>query len=192
MEPTASTDRDLVARLLARDETALREIGDRYSHYLRAIAGGILHDPFDVEEVLNDTLLGAWDSIPPHEPEDLKTYLGKLCRRASIDRLRVNLAGRRGGGIGTLSLDELSECIPDGGDFREDLLTSENLGGLIDAFLRRLPEREQIVFLRRYWYFDSTRDIAERFGIRETRVRVMLFRTRRKLREYLEQGGIVI
>ena len=107
-------DEQIVSLYWLRKESAIRETEKKYDHYLSKIAYNILSDYEDSRESVNDTYLAAWDSMPPHKPAVLSTYLGKITRRISLDRLRRNNAEKRGGGQAALSLDELMECIPDG------------------------------------------------------------------------------
>lgn len=181
-------DADLVARLWNREENALTEIQTLYGTYCRTVALGILHDEADADETVNDTLLAAWNSIPPHRPENLAGYLGKLCRRLSVTRLRQRTADKRGGGEVPLALDELSETVGDCALSDAD----EGLSEALDAFLRTLPETERRVFLCRYFYADSVKDVTARFGFGESKVKMMLLRTREKLRAYLQKEGYFV
>ena len=184
-------DREIVALFEQRDERAIEEAKRKYSRYVRSISEQILHSAEDAEECENDAYLGAWNSIPPHSPADLRTYLGKIVRRVSIDRFRKETADKRGGTEAALSLDELEECIPaTGGNSVESEVEAHYLGQFIDGFLRTLPDNERRLFLRRYWYFDSVKDIAERFGYGESRVKTALFRTREKLKAALVKEGL--
>ena len=173
-------DGQIVALYWARDERALTESAAKYGAYCRAIAGRIVRSPEDAEECVNDTWTGAWNSIPPHRPERLSTYLGKLTRRISLNRLRAQSAEKRGGGEVPLALDELNEAVPDRGSVEEHL-EAETLAGLIDAFLERLPTRERRVFVLRYYHLLPIRAICEQLGFSKSRTESMLFRTRKKL-----------
>lgn len=181
-------DREIVEAFLKRDEDAVRHASEKYGRYCLAVAGRVLSREEDAEECVNDALLAAWNSIPPQKPERLSTYLGKLTRRIAVSRLRAETAGKRGGTEAVLSLEELEESIPDGEDFTE-ALEAEELAGFISAFLRRLPQEERVLFLRRYWYFDSIREIADAAGYRESKVKMKLKRTRDKLALALRQEG---
>ena len=173
----------LVQLFLARSEKALAETKRRYGSGLRALARRILGSPEDAEEVENDVYLEAWRSIPPAEPESLKGYLFVLCRRKALDRLDERLAQKRGGGEAALVLEELEEILPaeDGERWAEALSLREAIG----RFLDDLPERERRVFIKRFWYFLSTAEIARETGLKESHVRVLLHRCRRKLKEQL-------
>ena len=186
-------DREIVSLFERRDERAITEARTKYSRYIRSISRGILHSDEDAEECENDTYLGAWNSIPPHSPADLRTYLGKLARRISIDRFRLETAEKRGGTEEALSLDELEECVPSSpGNPVEDAVLGADLSRILDRFLRTLPDNERRLFLRRYWYFESVKDLSERFGYSESKVKVTLFRTREKLKAALMKEEVYL
>lgn len=184
-------DSTIVGLFFERDERAISETASKYGRYLRAVAYNILRCEGDAEEIVNDTYLGAWNSIPPQRPESLSGYLGKIARQLSIRRLRDKNAGKRGGGEATLAIDELADCVTDGHTI-DDELESAAISRAIDAFLRTLGDTERRVFIRRYFYCDSVRDVAARFGFRESRVKMMLHRTRKKLAVWLTKEGITI
>lgn len=184
-------DSKIVALYWARDEEAIRQTPIKYGRYCYAIAYSILHSREEAEECENDTYLDAWRSMPPHKPQLLSAFLGKITRRISLDKWRRSTAEKRGGGEVSLSLSELTDCISDSKIIDENLQADE-LAKLIDAFLRTLPHAERSVFLCRYWYFDTVADIAKQFGFGQSKVKTMLLRTRRKLKTYLEKEGITI
>lgn len=184
-------DSQIVELYWNRDEAALAETQRKYGQYCYAIASSILQDPGDAEEVVNDAYHGAWNAIPPHRPAMLSTFLGKITRRLALKRLRYRSAERRGGGEVLTALEEYEEWIPDGRRIDEGMEVEE-LAEILNRFLASLPETERRVFLCRYWYFDSIRDIASRFGFTQSKVKVMLMRTRDKLRLRLKKEGIFV
>lgn len=178
-------DEQIVELYFKRDEQALAVTTEKYGSYCYSIAYGILHNEEDSEESVNDTYLSAWNSIPPHKPEILRTFLGKITRRISVDRWRRSTAEKRGGGEMTEVLEELSECISQSGEpVRET--EKKLLNESVNDFVTRLKPDEQRVFLCRYWYAEPVRDIAKRFGFSESKVKTMLLRTRNKLKKHLE------
>ena len=184
-------DSQIVDLYWARDEQAIAETRTKYGPYCYAIAYNILQRREDAEESVNDTYLDAWNAMPPHKPSILSTFLGKITRRISLDRLRHNNAERRGGGHATLSLDELMECIPDGKSI-DDKLQAEELTRYIDSFLRSLPSAQRSVFICRYWFFDPISDIAKQFGYTESKVKATLRRTLAKLKDYLKKEDVFV
>ena len=183
-------DTQIVELYWARKESAIEETEAKYGSYCRSIAGNILQNQDDAEECVNDTWLGAWNSMPPHRPSVLSTFLGKLTRRISIDKWRRTTAKKRGDGQLPLVLAELEDCISDGKSIEEET-EQKLLAEVISAFVKSLPETEQKVFLCRYWYMDSVSAIATRFRFSESKVKSMLSRTREKLRVRLEKEGLV-
>ena len=188
------TDSVWVDGLWERREDVLACIQEGYGRYLRSIALHILDSPADADECVNDTLLAAWNSIPPARPGDLRTYLGKLCRRRAIDRLRAEHAAKRGSGEAILSLEELADCLPEDPDGKtdEDYADAEAIRELLSGFLRELPEAERFIFVRRYWYMDPVSEICARTGYRESRVKMTLKRTRDKLSRRLREEGYFV
>ena len=182
-------DSRIVELYWQRDEAAIAETEKKYGRYCLSIAKNILFDREDSEECVNDALLGAWNAIPPHKPAMLSVFLGKITRRTALKKLRAMSAIKRGGNSRETSLDELEELIPSGKSIDEEI-EGKALTELINGFLDKLPAAERRVFLRRYWYFDSVKAIAERYGYSESKVKVMLKRTRDKLRVRLAEEGI--
>lgn len=181
-------DEKIIELFQKRDEQAIKECMVLYGDYCRVVAAGILNDPADVEEALADTWLAAWDSIPPHNPKYLRLFLGRITRNRAISVWRKNHAGQRGGGQVIVALDELSQCVSPTG-CPEQEVDAKQLTDAINRFLKNQPIRQRQVFLRRYFYLEDISAIAHRYDLRESNVRMMLSRTRQKLRKYLIQEG---
>ena len=182
----AMEDYKIIELYLERNENAITETDKKYRKYCCSIAYNILHDKEDSEEAVNDTYLGAWNSIPPHVPDVLQTFLGRITRNISLKRIRSRNTQKRGKGDFFLVLDEMSELIPSGHDTENDIEAKE-LAQIINTFLISLPETERKVFVCRYWYFDPIADISKQFDFTKSKVKSMLFRTRQKLLIKLEK-----
>ncbi len=182
------TDEMIIALYLNRDEQAIQESMLTYGSYCRTVAMGILNDPADAEEAVADTWLKAWDSIPLHRPKYLRLFLGRLTRNAAVSIWRRNNARCRGGGQTAQALEELGSCIGQQADPQETVDQKE-LTKAITAFLKTEPAVRRGVFLRRYFYLEELPSIAQRYGLQESNVRMMLTRTRQRLKKYLKQEG---
>ncbi len=183
-------DEAIIKLFWKRDESAIRETKAKYGKYCHTIAYNVLKSHEDAEECENDTYLDAWESIPPNKPCILSAFLGAITRRIAIDRWRKKTAAKRGGEE-TISLYELEECIPNGKSIYDEIEESE-LARLLSAFLRKLPERDSDVFIRRYWHLDSIQTISKSFGFTQSKTKMMLKRTRDKLLSELKKEGIFI
>lgn len=181
------TDEKIIELFNKRDEQALAECMALYGNYCHTVASGILPDPADAEEAVADTWLAAWDAIPPQYPKYLRLFLGRITRNQAIRIWRRNNARSRGGGQTALALDELREVIG-AGSVEEDLNIKE-LSQTICAFLKGEPAVRRKVFIRRYFYLEDIPVIADHCRLSQTNVRMMLSRTRQKLRKYLIQEG---
>lgn len=184
-------DKDIVELYWKRDEQAIKETKNMYGRYCHSIAYNILHNNEDAEECVNDTYMGAWNSMPPHKPELLSSFLGRITRNISLKRWRAGTADKRGGGEIALTVDELQECIPAHSDVQE-IIEVKALADIIDTFLRGIGENERRVFICRYWYMDSIADICEQFGFGQSKVKMMLLRTREKLLKELVKEGVIL
>ena len=181
-------DARIVVLYWDRSDEAIPETASKYGSYLTSISQNILASREDAEECVNDTYHDAWNSMPPHRPSILSTFLGKITRRISIDRWRSFNADKRGGGELALALDELEDCVSGSGSV-EDEIERREIQKLFNDFLNTLPVAERRVFLCRYWYLDSIQAIAQQFGFSRSKVASMLHRTRAKLRAVLEKEG---
>lgn len=186
-------DEKIIDLYFQRDERALVETSGKYGNYCRSIARGILNDEETAKECFNDTLYRSWNAIPPTRPECLQTFLGKITRNLSLDRLRRDRSVKRGGGEAVVAIDELEECLADHIEGKpeqvvEDIVIRE----VIDKFLNGLSTQNRRIFIRRYWYFSSIRDIAELYDLSESNVMTNLSRSRAKLKEALEKAGVVL
>ncbi len=190
-EKVQMEDSAIVALYWDRNESALRETSEKYGRYLMKIAWNILADREDSEESVNDTYLHAWNAMPPHRPQVLSTFLGKITRHLSIDIYRKRHSAKRGGSEYALSMDELTDCVPGGGS-PEEAIEARELAGSINRFLKELTPEARKLFVCRYYYFDPLADAASSLGMTEGKAKTLLFRTRRKLKEYLEKEGYVL
>lgn len=184
-------DKEIIALYQTRDENAIRQTEKKYSSYLTTIALNILGNREDSDECVNDTYFKAWNSIPPNIPAKLRYYLGKITRELSIDRLRKKTSQKRGGTEYDLSLEELCECTGSG-DTTEQSVDLAVLVELIEKFLRSRRDDERDMFVCRYYFCDSLKEIAEYFGVNESKVKNTLFRTRTELKKHLESEGYLL
>jgi len=151
----------------------------------------ILHNQEDAEEVVNDTYLSLWNLIPPKYPDPFSTFIGKITRNLSIKKIQERTAKKRGGNETTLILSELDLCLPSAFNV-ENELDIKYLSKEISGFLSTVKRENRLFFIGRYWYDYSVPEIASQFNIGESKVKMSLHRTRKKLKIYLEKRGISI
>ena len=183
-------DEQIIRLYFARSEEAIRETAAKYGTYLYTIAKRILHSEEESEESVNDTYHSAWNAMPPKCPDNLKLFLAKITRNISLDRLDYLLAKKRNTDV-TILLDEIAECIP-AGQSVEEAMESARITEVLNAFLHTLDQPSRILFVERYWYAKPVKEIAYERHYSESKVKSILFRTRKKLKVYLEQEGIVL
>ena len=181
-------DKSIVDLYFSRDEEAITQTDKKYGRYCYSIAYNILTNKEDAEESVSDTYMTAWKAIPPRRPSVLATFLGKITRNLAIDRWRERVATKRGGGEVTLALEELEDCVAGRQNVEMEYERKELIRAYV-KFLDALPVAERRVFLLRYWYVDSVEAIAEKFGFSQSKVKTMLYRTRKKFRKTLWEEG---
>lgn len=183
-------DEKIVDLYWQRSDDAIRETARKFGSYCHTIAYNILCDSSDADECVNDTYLKAWNSMPTNRPARLAPYLGRITRNLALNTAFSQSRKKRGGENLTLALDELNECVPNGVDLEKSAEMSE-LRAAIRRFVSGLPEEERSIFLARYWYFESEKEISQRMGFSRSKVASRLSRTRTKLKEYLTEEGLI-
>ncbi len=180
-------DDQIIALLEQRSERALVEIRHKYGKSCQTIALRFLGDTLDADEIVNDTLLHTWNAIPPAKPKNLFSYLAAITKRKAINRYEYEHAVKRGGKCEQNAvLDELASCIPSDENVPEKI-EQQQLSAAINQFLRSLKALDRAIMIQRYVNLHSVREIAESYQISESKVKITLMRTRKKLRSYLEQ-----
>lgn len=183
-------DEKIIALFFQRSETALEQVKLKYEGLCATIVGRILNDARDIEECVTDTWLRLWRSIPPVRPVSLKAYIARIARNLALDRYAYNTADRRNSAL-TEAFEELESALGQEA-VRAEMLEGEAFRQLLNDFLRELNRKARIYFVRRYWYGESVKEIAESCGCSEEAVKSSLFRSRAKLRDTLAKEGISI
>lgn len=182
-------DERIIELYFARDEQAISETDAKYGRLCHSIAYNILNNDEDARECVNDTYVGTWNAIPPTRPSNFPAFICKITRNLSFKRIEAESRQKRSAGV-LLSLDELGEALPD--ESIAEGVSDGDIARFISDFLRSERADARNVFLRKYYFFDSVNDIAKRYGFSESKVKSMLYHTRKRLREFLEKEGVKI
>ncbi len=184
-------DSEIIELYYNRTEAAISKTAEKYGKYCSFIAYNILHNRQDSDECVNDTYLRAWNSIPPENPADLGAFLGKIARNLALDKYRYYNREKRGGSETTLAIDEIQECLA-AADNTEQAVDESLLADMLNKFLSTLSSKKRKIFVRRYWYLSSIEEIAKDYSLSESNVKVILLRTRNKLKQFLEKEGVIL
>ena len=179
-------DNSILDLYFERNQLAIEETAKKYGKYCNTISYNILLDLYEADECVNDTYLRAWNSIPPNRPNIFKAYLAKITRNLSLNRLEKREAEKRGGGQYDVALSEIENTVSS----TDTQLEDKEVVLLINAFLETVKKEHRIMFVRRYFYLDSVEKIAKDMKLPENRTAVILFRVRKKLKEYLLKEGV--
>lgn len=183
-------DSQIIDLFFARSEQAVAELDRKYGGVCQNLSYQILQSRLDAQECVNDAYLGVWNTVPPQRPNPLLTFLCALVRKISITRYHYNTAAKRNSQY-SLALEELDGCLSSP-DTPEAILERRELTRCLEEFLDQCAQLDRVIFLRRYWFADSYRDIAARVGLSEKNVSVRLSRTRKALREHLQKEGVLL
>ena len=188
---TVLSDEKIVDMYLERDENAIFHSDVKYGKYLFSVSYNILHDKLDSEECVNDTYLGAWNSIPPHKPQSLRAFLLMIVRRISINKYHKSSKKSTVPTAMTVSLSELEDFVSCD-DSVESYFDAKRLGEIISEFVRNLPPRRQYIFMSRYYVADSLETIAKELNLSRAMIKKELATIRAALRETLEREGYFV
>lgn len=178
-------DKEIIELFFSRDENALAKTKAQYGRLIFSVAMGILHNEQDSEDCECETYLRAWNSIPPNKPQHLAAYLCKIARRLALDRYDYNHASKRGSAV---PLEELEGCLKSVAG-AEDRLSEKELAHLLNSFLHGQDYNTRVIFMRRYWFGESSGEIAKRLHVSESMVKSRVSRTLKKLRDFLRKQG---
>ncbi len=182
-------DEKIIDLFFARSEEAIGELDRKYGAVCHRLSCNIVNSRQDAEECVNDAYLGAWNAIPPAKPNPLLAYVARIVRNVSLKRYWSREAVRRSSRY-TVALQEIEACIADPNTV-EDAVDAKELARILGEFLDTLTPENRVIFMRRYWFADSYRDIAAFVGLPEKTVSVRLTRTRGKLRQYLMEREVL-
>lgn len=181
-------DAKIIQMCWDRSEKAISAIAEKYGRFCMSIARNILGSQEDAEECVNDSYLAVWNSIPPKRPSTLAPFLGRITRNRALNMYKQQHAEKRGGYGLDLVLEELEEVLPSRESADSELLEKEFMEN-VQRYLSSLPPEKRKIFVRRYWYADSVKDIAKASGLSKNNISVSLHRMRKDLLTYLEKGG---
>lgn len=183
-------DEKIIDLFFERDQQGILELDNKYGKICHNLSYNIVNSRQDAEECVNDAYLGAWNAIPPARPNPLLSYIVKIVRNISLKIFWRNEAAKRGGNY-KIALEEIEGCIADRKTV-EDEIEARELARIIGEFLDTLTVENRVIFMRRYWFSDSCKDIARHIGLTEKNVSVRLTRIRQKLKEYLIEREVLV
>lgn len=183
-------DSKIVDLFFERSEQAIIELSNKYGKAFMKTSMNIVRDIQDAEECVNDAYLGAWNTIPPNRPNPLFAYICRLVRNISINRYKYNNAFRRKSNYG-VCLEELDYCLGSSVNI-DDSIEEAMLSSIINEFLEGQEEVNRMIFVRRFWYLDSYKDIAKASKLKEGTIRVRVLRIKSDLKSFLIEKGVIV
>ena len=183
-------DERIIDLFFERDQQGIRELDIKYGKICHSLSYNIVNSRQDAEECVNDAYSGAWNAIPPVRPNPLLSYIVKIVRNISLKIYWKKEAAKRSGSY-KIALEEIEGCIADKKTV-EDEIDARELARIIEGFLDTLTLENRFIFLRRYWFADSYKDISELVGLSEKNISVRLTRVREKMKQYLIEREVLL
>lgn len=182
-------DTDIINLFYNRIENAIFETKQKYGRLIISISFHILKNMSDAEECENDTYMGLWNLIPPNRPKSFKAYMLKIARNYALKRYEYNHAEKRDVSK-NISYNDIIESLE---NITEDLnaFSETEITECINDFLENLKMNHRKVFICRYWYFMSVKEIMDECDMSKSKVESILFRTRNQLKKVLMERGYV-
>lgn len=183
-------DEKIIEMFFERSEQGIQELDIKYGKVCHKLSCNIVGNRQDAEECVNDAYLGAWNAIPPAKPNPLLTYICKIVRNISLKTYYRKEAAKRNSNY-TIVMEEIEACIADQNTVETEVEARE-LARIIECFLDTLTVENRVIFMRRYWFADSCKDIAEFVGLTEKNISVRLTRIRKKMKVYLAEREVFV
>lgn len=183
-------DEKIIELFFERSEQGIRELDHKYGKICRSLSYNIVNSRQDAEECVNDAYLGAWNTIPPARPNPLRTYICKIVRNISL-KLYYRKEAVKQSSRYTVAMEEIEACIADPNTVETEMEARE-LARIMESFLDTLTLENRVIFMRRYWFSDSCKDIAGFVGLSEKTISVRLTRIRQKMKEYLSEREVFL
>lgn len=184
MPDVIQMDDRLIEAMQAGEESALGAVIDRYTAYAGTIVWNIVCGSLneaDAKEILSDVFYTLWKNRRKIQRGKLKAYLSRIARSKALDALRKSKQN--------LSLDDLIGMSIAGPE--DDAVRAEEYAALQNA-LDSLPEPDYTIFIRHYYCYQKTGEIAERMGLNVNTIQSKLRRGRETMRKALVKGGYFI
>lgn len=183
-------DTKIIELFWNRDQKAIEETSGKYGKLCKYIAINILKDEQEAEEIVNETMFGVWNSIPPNRPTYFKAFLCKVTKNIAMTRAKYINAEKRKPEY-QIALEEIGDVLSDNESIEEKYELQE-VTDIMNEYLKGIDKIKRIIFVKRYWYSESVADISNELGLSESMVKTTLFRVRRDMKKYLEKKGVVL
>lgn len=190
-QQTAPSDQQIIQLYWQRDESAIEETDKKYGKFLFRIAYNILHDNQDCEECKSDTYLGVWNAIPPASPTVFPAFIAQIMRHIAINRFKAKMRKRRIPSELTVSMEDLNETLHSDNTVESEY-AAEEVGKIINDYVRKLPDRRRYIFIDRFYLAESVETIAADLSISVATVYREIDRIKQDLKLHLERNDICI
>ena len=178
------TDQQIIDLIVSRDESGIEEAERLYGQRLTRIAETLLSKE-DAEECVNDVFLALWNHVPQGESSVLLPYLIRILKNKACSRWRSQKAEKRRMEMIPFSEEDVMDRPDPRADTEEEAILSAT--DVINRFLDRQKPVKREMFILRYWYGLSIKEIAERYGCSYAKAEITLNRMKNALRDMIRK-----
>ncbi|MBP3321170.1 MAG: sigma-70 family RNA polymerase sigma factor [Clostridia bacterium] len=182
-------DRRIIELFFSRKDSAITELSKQYAPMMLTICSNILQNQEDAKECFNSALLALWDTIPPQRPQSLSAYCARICRNTALTRYKKNKAEKRNDQK-SVSLEEIGDILPSEQSI-ELTLERQELTKAIEEWLSGLEQKNRYLFIRKYWYMDDAKTLAQNTGLSTSAVYLRIDRMKKSLLTHLKTKGVL-
>lgn len=171
-------EEEIIAGLKDGDNQAMEELMQQYGPFFRYILAPILPNASEREECFSEVIVRIWQKQAQYDPEkgSWKSWMAAIARNTALNRVR----NRK-------QTEPLPEEMPADTIAPEDMLLRKERQKALEQALSQVSRQERLLFYRKYYYLQSTAQIARELGMTERAVEGKLYRLKKKLRDLL--GG---
>lgn len=173
---------DIILLLRQKNEDGLTALAQQYGPLMRYIIAPILPNSQDQEDCLAEVTLRVWENINQFDPAkgSWKAWLTAITRNTALSHVRARARHQTAG--------DIPENVPSSEATPEEALLLHEQRRALEYAVLQLSSRDRLLFYRKYYYLQSTAQIAAELGITERAVEGRLYRLRKTLRKAL--GGV--
>lgn len=184
-------DEQIIELYWQREEKAIQETDKKYGQFLFRIAYNILHDRLDCEECQNDTYLGVWNAIPPTRPVVFPAFITQIMRRIAINKYKEKTCKKNIPLEMTVSIEDVTDILHNDSSVEAEY-EAEEVGKIINDYVRDLSERQRYIFIDRFYLAEPVELIANDLSISVPTVYREIEKIKQGLKLYLERNEVYI
>ncbi len=178
-------EENLIKAALARDQEAFREIVEKYQTYVFAIIFNIVRNHQDAENISQETFIQIYRSLHQYNFKGFKTWIGRIATNKAIDYKRKYKQEEE---LQVTYSEQIIDKNVNKQMIEDQIIKKEELEAL-NNLCCQLPEKYNEVIIKHFLEAKSYKQIADEEGVSIRTVESRVYRAKRLLQQYAEEGG---